>query len=573
MMCLGGDSEMLIDQIKRTTFEEKTYDEWQEVATKSLRGLPFEKLMTKTIEGIDLYPLYTEQSSKLDSLHPIREAKRENGWTIAQQQYAADATVFLQSLKTSLERGNEAIVYDGTKPIEWNEEGLKELAQYAVKYPLYFFKVSKKDSISNLFNYVDEADREKVVGVVEIEGGALLNGFTNVRTIGADVVDAHHAGADAVTELALVLAKAATEAEKSGSFSTLSGKFFTRFAIDTHFFMEIAKLRAFRVLWEALSHSYGEEKVSHIPLISETSKRSFSTLDPYVNLLRAGNSAFSAVLGGTDLLTVHPHDVLTNPTATSIRLARNIQLVIKEETQVNEVLDPSGGSYFIESLTKSLVEKAWALFVEIDAFGGYDNYIESDLYQRRIDELHTRRVHSVAEATHSLVGTNVYADVSANDEIEATLQVEGRLAAPFEAFRKAFKDEQPTIALLTFGELKDFKARADFVSGFFATAGIDVKWSPAFETPEEAANWVNEMPVDYVVICATNERTEEILTAFMASISKEIVIDVAGKYNEALTSDWIEKGVDGFIYKGLNKLKKFSDVLIRWKGERVHEQA
>lgn len=562
---------MLIEQIKQTTFDEKTYDEWQEIATKSLRGLSFEKLITKTIEGIDLYPLYTAQSSKLDSLHPIRSAKKENGWTIAQAVYSKDASSFLQSLEESLSKGNEAIVYDGTSTIDWDEESLKELAQYVIQYPIYFFKVPKKDSIVNLFKWIDETDKENVIGVVEIDDPSILESFPNIRTIGADVVDAHHLGADAVTELALVLAKAVAETEKAGDFNRVCQQFFVRFAIDTHFFMEIAKLRAFRVLWEALSNAYGKTDVLHIPLLSETSKRSFSTLDPYVNLLRAGNSAFSAVLGGTDILTVHPHDALTKPTATSIRLARNIQLVIKKETQVSEVLDPAGGSYFIESLTKSLVEKAWALFVEIDAFGGYDLYIQSDGYQARMDKLHAKRVQSVAKATHSLVGTNVYADLAANDEIEASLQVAGRLAEPFEMFRKAFKEQQPTVALVTFGELKDFKARADFVSGFFATGGIETTQSPAFQTAEEAAEWVNETPVDHLVICATNERTEEVLAPFLAKMSKEIVIDVAGKYNETLTNDWVSKGVDGFIYMGLNKLEKFSEVLKRLKGDAVHE--
>ncbi len=102
-------------------------------------------------------------------------------------------------------------------------------------------------------------------------------------------------------------------------------------------------------------------------MMATTSLRSYSKLDPYVNLLRAGNEAFSAVLGGADVMTVHPHDILTGPSDSSIRFARNIQLVIKEETHVDKVIDPAGGSYFIETLTAELVEKAWALFVDIEA--------------------------------------------------------------------------------------------------------------------------------------------------------------------------------------------------------------
>src|SRR5699024_927796 len=146
------------------------------------------------------------------------------------------------------------------------------------------------------------------------------------------------------------------------SFTQFENKFFARFAIDTQFFMEIAKLRAFRILWQTFAEAYGHDKASRVPVISETSLRSFSKLDPYVNLLRAGNEAFAAVLGGTDVLTVHPHDVLTGVTSSSLRLARNVQLVIKEETLVNKVVDPAGGSYFLETIKKQLVEKAWDFF-------------------------------------------------------------------------------------------------------------------------------------------------------------------------------------------------------------------
>lgn len=558
---------MLVETTKNIQFDEKSYEEWQEIASESLRGMPFERLMTKTIEGIDLYPLYTKDSPKLSSLHAIREAKEQLGWTIAQMQYTTDAETFLQDLEESIQRGNEAVVYDGSRAINWDQTSLEKLATYVMEYPLYFYNVQNTDSILRVFEQIDERNREQIRGVVEVEGRhELLTSYHNIRTICANIIDAHHLGADAVTELALAIANAAEQADKFQSFNKVSKKFFVRFAVDTHFFMEIAKLRAFRVLWEALSTAYDEE-VIHIPLLTETSKRSFSTVDPYVNLLRAGNSAFSAILGGTDILTVHPHDVLTNPTNTSKRLARNIQLVIKDETLVNEVLDPSGGSYFIESLTKELVEKAWALFVTIDESGGYTKYINSESYTERLEALYQKRILALAKTKDSLVGTNVYADLTAEDELEASLHVKGRLAEPFEQFRKTFTKDQPNIALITFGALKDFKPRADFVSGFFATGGLKTVWSPEFETVDEALTWIQQEQLDHIVICATNRRTEEVVTPLLEGLTKQLTIDVAGKYDETLTEEWVTQGVNGFVYQGLNKLAKFTDVFNRWKGE------
>ena len=123
--------------------------------------------------------------------------------------------------------------------------------------------------------------------------------------------EVHNLGADAVTELALALAQASELATAYDEFSSFAHEFFVRFAVDTHFFMEISKIRAFRILWNAFCLAYGETSTSHIPIWTENSLRSYSKLDPYVNLLRAGNEVFSAVLGGADVVTVHPHDVLT----------------------------------------------------------------------------------------------------------------------------------------------------------------------------------------------------------------------------------------------------------------------
>ena len=553
--------------MKTTTFSESSYLEWQEVAVKSLRGLPFEKLLTKTIEGIDLQPLYTADESFTDTLATIRAAKQQADWIVAQPQYANDAQAFVTELKSALERGNEAIVYDGKTAIEWDEHSLKEIAGLMTSYPIFMTNVSKADPILDVFNLIPEQERVHVQGVVSLLDGALPIGFVNIRTIGADLRDAHHKGADAVTELALAIAEAAELATDAKDFQEFSEKFFVRFAVDTHFFMEIAKFRAFRVLWQALSTAFGSETAIHVPILSETSLRSYSKLDPYVNLLRAGNEAFSAVLGGADVITVHPHNILTGTTPISARLARNIQLVIKEETLVNEVIDPSGGSYFIENLTKALVENAWQLFVAIDEAGGYQAYVESGALTERLARLHETRAEEVATGTTSLIGTNNYADLSSIElNGENGRDIEGRLAEPFEKYRAQFSKEQPSTALVTFGALKDFKPRADFVSGFLATGGIQAKWSPAFTTATEAVEWIKTAQPDYIIVCATDAVTKEVMAQLLKELPSGNFIDVAGKYDADLLSSWTAAGLNGFIAQGQDKIEKFSEITKCWKG-------
>jgi methylmalonyl-CoA mutase len=567
--------KVTIHKMKTTNFDDRNYLEWKEVAVKSLRGKPFEELITKTPEGIDLQPLYVEgQLDNSTTIDTIRQAKKQPGWIVAQQQYVADGKSFVAELTSSIERGNEAIVYDGANQLEWDEKSLEKLAKLITSYPIFITNTNENDQLLKVLGLVAMEDRSKVRGAVSISGWNLPEGYSGVRTISADIRSAHLNGADAVTELALVIAEGAENATTYKSFREFNDKFFVRFAIDTHFFMEIAKIRAFRILWNALGKSFGEMKVAHIPILTETSLRTYSKLDPYVNLLRAGNEAFSAVLGGADVITVHPHDVLTGTTPASVRYARNVQLVIKNETLVDKVLDPSGGSYFIDTLTNELVEKAWDLFVEIDAAGGYQAYVDSGELEQRLKACSIDTAEEVANGKKSLIGTNIYADLSASNLKEDDgMAVEGRLAEPFENIRAHFQAEQPKTVLVTFGDLKDVKPRADFVSGFLATGGIHSVWSPLFNNAKEANEWLaNEKP-DYVVVCAKPDLIEEVIIDLLHGLPDGILIDAAGKYETEVSEKWLANGLNGFIFSGQDKIAKLTEIKSKWKGVAYNEKA
>lgn len=557
---------MTIHTMKSTTFEQVDFEQWKEEAVRSLKGKPLESLMTKTLEGIDLQPLYTRESF----IEGVRVTKQQTGWLIAQQTHATNGQQFVMELKNSLDRGNDAIVYDGTQPFDWDESSLREIAQLMTDYPIFITNTKPEDPFLKAFTFVDEANRAAVKGAISVSEWTSPEGFTHLRTSGADTWIAHHNGADAVTELALALAQAAQYMEKQKIFDHFAEDFFVRFAVDTHFFMEIAKFRAFRVLWQAFSAAYGVADAPSIPLLATTSLRSYSKLDPYVNLLRAGNETFAAVLGGADVMTVHPHDILTGPSESSIRFARNIQLVLKEETHVDKVIDPAGGSYFIETLTADLVDKAWALFVDIEAAGGYETFMAngslSALLEQRKDE--------VANGKKSLIGTNVYADVTATEFADRSgVAIEGRLAVPFENLRSLFSKEQPRTVLLTFGTLKDFKPRADFVAGFLATGGIQCEWSAAFEDAEEAKAWLENEQVDYAIVCATPDMTETVMETLLKGWPENMLVDVAGKYEPALAQQWLDAGLNGFLFTGQNKVNKLVAIHTNWKGGVDGEKA
>ena len=569
----------MISEMKKITFQETNDALWKEAAIKSLRGLPFDRLITKTLEGIDIQPLYTKEQvtkqlpEQKALLQTIRSGMKTADWTIAQQSYATDGDKFIAEVKEALEKGNEAIRYDGNRKVNWTDDSLKQLAELVETHPIYAFHVQEDDRFTEIFSLIETDKRKEIKGAF-IGDFEVPEDYRLLRTACADTIDVHLKGADVITELAVALAIAAEKSESFQSFTQFENQFLVRFAIDTEFFMEIAKLRAFRMLWQTFAQCYGVQKDSRVPIFSETSLRTYSKLDPYVNLLRAGNEAFSAVLGGTDILTVHPHDVVSNVSPAAIRIARNIQLIIKEETFVQYVLDPAGGSFFIDTLTNEIVDKAWSLFQEIEAEGGYRSYVESGKLDARLKELYEKRLEQISKGEKSLIGTNIYPDLTEElKEIESTVEVNGRLAEPYEKLRSTLQHNQPKTVLLTFGQLKDFKARADFVTGFLATAGIKSEWSPAFESVAEAKKWMLENDFDYGVICAHPNEIDDVMDEFIQDFPQDKWIDVAGKYDEATEETWKNAGVSDFIYKGQDQLGKLRAIQKRWEEVAQHEEA
>lgn len=569
----------MMTEMKKTKFKEVNDAIWKEAAIKSLRGLPFERLFTKTLEGIDIRPLYTKEQVTKDLpdqdalLQTIRAGMKTSDWTIAQQSYATDGETFVSEVKEALEKGNEAICYDGKRKVAWTDNALKQLAELIKTYPIYAFHVQRDDSFLNIFSMIEESKRKEIKGAV-IGNVQLSEGYSLLRSSCADTIDVHLKGADVVTELAVALAIAAEKSESFQSFTQFENRFLVKFAIDTDFFLEIAKLRAFRILWQTFAQAYGVERVSRVPIFSETSLRTYSQLDPYVNLLRAGNEAFSAVLGGTDILTVHPHDVVSTVTEAGIRHARNIQLIIKEETFVQYVLDPAGGSYFIDTLTKQIVDKAWSFFQEIETAGGYSVYVESGKLDAKLERLYEGRLKQISKGEKSLIGTNIYADLTDKlEDLVPTVEVEGRLAEPYEKLRASFEKSQPKTVLLTFGKLKDFKARADFVTGFLAAAGIKSEWSPTFQSVAEANEWIAENDFDYGVICVHPDEIDAVMEQFIEDFPANKWIDVAGKYDEEVEAAWRKAGISDFIFKGQDQLEKLRAIQKRWEEVAQHEEA
>lgn len=559
--------------MKNIEFEKPSYSEWQDAAIKALKGKPFESLLTKTSEGITLEPLYTQESlvaklgEELDKqVATIRSLQNTSVFRVAQQVYAVSSEVFFAQLDDSLARGNEIVTIDSRVNFTWTEEVIAKLAPYLSEYSFKITVKNASDPLMAVFEKIDASKRETVNGYIVSKEPVVLSDFSNVRTYGADTIVYHNQGANAVQELAYALAIAAKYAEQTENFEAFANNFYVSFAVDTQFFTEVAKLRAFKVLWKAFSSAYGVTENVKVPTLAETSLRGFSKLDVYVNLLRAANEALSGLIGGADVFTVHPHDALTKPTEQSVRIARNVSLVLREETNVLKTTDPAGGSYFVESFTADFVKEAWALFLEIEAAGGIDAYAATGKLSEELEASYQARVKAVQTRKQSLIGTNIYANPADVLENETNPLFEDikRIAIPFEQLRAEMTATNLKTGILTLGSLKSSKPRADFVSGFLNTVGLVPEKSGQISTVEEALAWLNTTEAKYVVIAANDDFTKELLPAILAGKPEGVIVDVAGKFKDEEEA-WLANGLNGFIFAGQNIIEKLNAVSVSIK--------
>ncbi|MGB2991264.1 MAG: methylmalonyl-CoA mutase family protein [Paenisporosarcina sp.] len=546
---------MTIEQMKNTTFPKASFDEWKDAAVRTLKDKPFEQLITPTFEGIDLQPLYTSEHlhNTLNYSEIVSHAKQDGNWLIAQATASNSASEFLHKTKEQLERGNDMIVYvASSSPWTWSEEEHNELASLLKIHPFYLSLSTSDDEIIGVFELLTKQELTELKGYINGVSSSSLKTMVTTN-------DIHHAGGTAVHELAFALVKMSKLADKQSDFTS---KVAVQFAVDTNFFMEISKLRAFRILWKAFSTAYKVEPTA-IQVLAETSLRSYSKLDSTVNLLRAGNSAFSAVLGGADMITVHPHDVLTGSSPSSERIARNVQLVIREETMVNKMIDVAAGSYYVETLTADLVRQSWALFLQVIDM---TPELQESYLMELAHDVQSSRIEILAKRKASLIGTNMYANP--NDTVLDTVSNSNteRLAIPFEQLRTHFEGNPLNAAVVSFGVLKDVKPRADFVQGFLQAGGLNPEMSPVFTEVTDAWHWVKSNNVDYVVVAAKDELTKEILPNFLQHTKNHMIIDVAGKFAEE--KQWLELGLNGTIFAGQDVIKKMQQ-LIQVKKEGV----
>lgn len=254
------------------------------------------------------------------------------------------------------------------------------------------------------------------------------------RAIGVSGLDYHNSGASAVQELAYAFATAVDYVnnllDRGIDFNTVASKTRFSFGVGSFYFMEIAKLRSAKILWQKISEQYGgNEKSQKIDILAVTSKYNQTVRDPYVNLLRTTTEAFSSVLGGADAIQTNPFDeTFRYSDEFSRRIARNTQIILEEESNLSRLIDPAGGSYYIESLTSELSSAAWKLFKEIQSQGGMLEVLKKNIPQNETEKVHGQRIKDYAKRKSVIVGVNMYANPK-DEKLELRNQNFGKIYA------------------------------------------------------------------------------------------------------------------------------------------------
>ncbi|ORB86859.1 methylmalonyl-CoA mutase small subunit [Mycobacterium kansasii] len=402
-----------------------------------------------------------------------------------------------------------------------------------------------------------------------------------VRAITVDGPAFHNRGATAAWELAGTVAAAVAYLRLLTESGLPVGKALRqislRLAADDDQFMTLAKMRAVRQLWARVADVAGDPDGGAVTVHAETSLPMMTQRDPWVNMLRCTLAAFGAGVGGADTVLVQPFDVAIpggfpgTPHSFARRIARNTQLLLLEESHVGRVLDPAGGSWFVEDLTEQLAQRAWQHFQSIEAHGGF--VAAHDYLAGRIAELAARRTDDIAHRRLAITGVNEFPNLEEpplpqGDSLCAA-ETLVRYAAGFEALRDrsdrflARTGSRPQTLLLPLGPLAEHNIRTTFAVNLLASGGIEAL-NPGTVDAARVANVVAEAGSPTVaVICGTDNRyrdeaVEVARAARGAGIGR---VYLAG--SQTGLQDSPADGPDEFLTAKINALEALSNLLTR----------
>ena len=568
----------------------------------------------KTGEGFNVNPFYRAEdieglktTESLPGEFPyVRGTKKDNDWKVRQN---IEVCCFKGANEKALDLLTKGVTSLGfiIKGDEVNEENIATLlegicpASVELNFNTCNCKAEKLIGILADYFKGKGVDAEKCYGSVNydafkkplvkgkensewVEGAAAVlkagQALPNYRVLAVNAFLFNNAGAYISQELGYALAWGnelmAKLTEAGFTADEVAKKIKFNFGISSNYFMEIAKFRAARWLWAEIVAAYKPacECACKMVAHAQTSEWNMTVYDAHVNLLRSQTEAMSAALAGVDSITVRPFDkIYQTPDDFSERIARNQQLLLKEECHLDKVVDPSAGSYYVEVLTNSLADVAWKLFLEVEEKGGFSVAVNAGEIQNAVNASNVARKKAVATRREILLGSNQYPNFTevAADKIqekgscccggghcgEATIPALdfSRGASEFEALRMATEKsgKTPKVFMLTIGNLAMRLARSQFSANFFGCAGYKIIDNLGFDTVEAGVEAAVKAGAEIVVLCSSDDEYAEFAPAAYKALAGRAEFVVAGA--PACADDLKAQGIDQFVNVKSNVLE------------------
>ena len=601
-----------------TEFQAPTTQEWLDKIQVDLKGADFQKrLVWKTPEGFSVQPFYRKEDvEKLQTPDALPgefpfvrgNKKDDNTWYVRQEIKVTDVAEAnkkaLDIINTGIDSLSFTIAADDVCA-ELIEKLLDGIYCDIVEVNFNTCKCKSLELAQLLVAYFDKKgyDKEKVVGSIDwdplekivMKGKdkeALLQSakaivetlkdYPNFRCITVNAVSLNNAGAYTMQELGYALAwgnEYLQQLVDAGVDATLAAKKIKfNMGISENYFMEMAKFRAGRMLWAQIVKQY-EPKCDcacQMCVNAVTSSYNMTVFDAHVNLLRSQTETMSAALAGVHSIVVTPFDAAyETPDEFSERIARNQQLLLKEECHFNTVVDPAAGSYYIEELTTSLAGEAWKIFLKVEEEGGFLAAIKAGTVQDDINATNTKRHTLAAQRREFILGTNQFPNFTETSngkqpidtpcccgqkEETAYKAIEtSRLAADFETLRLATEkaEKQPVAFMVTIGNLVWRQARAQFSCNFLAAAGYKVMDNLGFASVEEGIDAALAAGADIVVLCSSDDEYAEYAVPAYKYLNGRAMFVVAGA--PACAEDLKKEGIENFIHVKVNQLETLKE--------------
>lgn len=601
-----------------TEFPPISTEKWEEVITKDLKGADYEKkLVWKTIEGFNVKPYYrAEDLEGLEYLNgnpsqkPYVRGKKSNDniWDIRQDIRESDPVKANGFALEATKRGVNSLGMCAckVKSLSDMEALLKGINPEQVKIN---FRCAK-DYTATLKLFVEflqkhSYDAQKVAGSCSwdmfrhaLKHGAFQKGEEGDLQAAKELVEYakanlpqfhalaihgmmfHNAGSNIVQELGFSLAAAneliARLTDMGCKMEHVASSIVINFATGSNYFMEIAKIRAARLLWSKMVEQYQPQcDCAYKLFINATSSTwNKSVYDPYVNMLRTTTETMSAAIAGADSISVMPFDVAYKESDEfGYRIARNQQLLLKEESYMDKIVDPAAGSYYIENLTNSIAQHAWQCFLSVEDKGGFCKAIREGFVQEEVEKTAQKRDMEIATRKTTILGTNQYPNLQEKmadkleskeccckcacegNEIKVLRQYRG--AEAFEQLRMATEQSgrRPKVFLLTYGNLAMRKARSGFATNFFGVAGYEVIDNAGFSTAEEGVKAALESKAEVVVMCSSDDEYAEIAEAVCKGLKGKVKSIVLAGYPKEMIDTYKGHGIDEFIHVKTNALE------------------